>query len=36
MLAVFDLILRQVTNRDFSAAQIAKVLDAYRHPDAKP
>jgi uncharacterized protein YfbU (UPF0304 family) len=34
MLPVFEPILHQVLNKDFSAAQIAKVLDAYRHPDA--
>ncbi|HLX83776.1 MAG TPA: YfbU family protein [Terriglobales bacterium] len=34
MLAVFDPILHRVLNKDFSAAQIAKVLDAYKHPDA--
>ncbi len=34
MLPVFEPILMEVSNRDFSAAQIAKVLDAYRHPDA--
>lgn len=34
MLAVFDPILHQVLNKDFSAAQIAKVLAAFRHPDA--
>jgi uncharacterized protein YfbU (UPF0304 family) len=36
MLAVFEPILQQVTNKDFNAGQIAKVLDAYKHPDAKP
>jgi len=34
MLPIFDRILHQVSNRDFSAAQIKEVLDAYRHPDA--
>lgn len=32
MLNVFEPILQQVTNRDFSAAQIAEVLKAWRHP----
>ena len=34
MLAVFEPILRQVLNRDFSKEQIAQVLAAYRHPSA--
>jgi uncharacterized protein len=34
MLPVYDPILLQVSNKNFSAAQIAKVLDAYKHPDA--
>jgi uncharacterized protein YfbU (UPF0304 family) len=34
MLPVFEPILQQVLNRDLSAAQIAQVLAAYRHPRA--
>jgi hypothetical protein len=33
-LSKMRVVLHQVSNRDFSEAQIAKVLDAYRHPDA--
>jgi uncharacterized protein YfbU (UPF0304 family) len=36
MLPVYDPILHRVTNADFSAAQIAEVLAAFRHPDATP
>jgi uncharacterized protein YfbU (UPF0304 family) len=34
MLPVFEPILRQVSNQDFSKEQIQQVLDAYRHPEA--
>jgi uncharacterized protein len=34
MLPVFEPILMQVLNKNFSAAQIAQVLEVYRHPDA--
>lgn len=34
MLPIFDPILRQMTNQDFSKEQIKQVLDAYRHPDS--
>jgi uncharacterized protein len=33
MLPVFDTILHQVSNKDFTAAQIVEVLDAYKHPE---
>lgn len=32
MLAVYEPILQQVSNKDFSTAQIAEVLAAWRHP----
>jgi uncharacterized protein YfbU (UPF0304 family) len=35
MLPVFEPILRQVANQNFSKEQIAKVMNAYRHPDAR-
>jgi uncharacterized protein YfbU (UPF0304 family) len=34
MLLVFEPTLKEVSNKDFSAAQIAQVLAAYRHPRA--
>lgn len=33
MLSAFEPILRQVANKDFSAAQIAEVMNAYKYPD---
>ena len=35
MLGVFDPLLRQVLNRDLSAAQIAQVMNAAKHPDQR-
>lgn len=34
MLPVFDPILKQMSNRDFSKEQIHQVMDAYRHPES--
>jgi len=36
MLTVFDPILRRVLNKDFSAAQVLEVLNAWRHPSYNP
>ena len=35
MLPVFDPILHEVTNRDFSAKQIAQVMDEFPHPERR-
>ena len=36
MLPVFEPILHQVLNKDFSKEQIAQVMAAFRHPNAPP
>lgn len=35
MLTVFEPILKQVSNRDFTAKQIAEVMNAAKHPDQR-